>query len=174
MIRVAPVLIAIVLLLQLVPVAVPAVAPAKADEDGAGVVDDMGATGRAWDPWWNANWSYRKPIDVNNSINRFTLNEFQVPINLTWTNGMAADYRDIRFVRDFMEKEPWEAESWFYGEVQDTEERLVIKISVNSANQYIEVFVASSNLSSMTGLLAELSSDVMGKVKGGGPSLRGT
>jgi len=73
---------------------------------------------------------------------------------------------DIRFVREFEEEEPWRVESWFYGEVQDTEERLVIKVAADAASEYIEVFVASGNLASMTGLLAELSSDVMGKVKG--------
>jgi hypothetical protein len=66
---------------------------------------------------------------------------------------------DVKFVRQFSEEEPYTAESWFYGEVDEAEEQLVIRVSVNAEKDTVEIFVSSDNLASMTGLLAELGSN---------------
>jgi len=72
---------------------------------------------------------------------------------------------DVRFVREFREKATFEAESWYYGEVKETEEKLVIRIAARESKEYLEVFVASSNLGSMTGLIAELGGELARRIK---------
>jgi hypothetical protein len=54
-------------------------------------------TGINYDPWWNVNWQYRKPITIDNRQNPNTLTNYQVAINLTYSDGMQPDFDDIRF-----------------------------------------------------------------------------
>jgi hypothetical protein len=72
---------------------------------------------------------------------------------------------DVRFVREFIEDDPFKGEAWFYGEVNETGERLVIRTSVDSDIDFLEIYVASSNLASLTGLLAELGSVFRKKIE---------
>ena len=71
---------------------------------------------------------------------------------------------DVKLVREFTETDPYEVETWFYGEAKESEEKLVIKVSARSDGSILEIFVASDNLASMTGLLAELGSEFRKKL----------
>jgi hypothetical protein len=71
---------------------------------------------------------------------------------------------DVKLIREFKEPDPYEAETWFYGEVRETDEKLVIRVAARETEEYLEIHVASSNLASMTGLLAELGSEFAKKV----------
>jgi hypothetical protein len=71
---------------------------------------------------------------------------------------------DVKLVREFTETEPYEVETWFYGEAKESEEKLVIKVSSRSNGSLLEIFVASDNLASMTGLLAELGNEFRKKM----------
>jgi len=73
---------------------------------------------------------------------------------------------DIKFIREFKEEIPFKAETWFYGEVKETGEQLVIKVAGGEIQKYLQIFVASSNLASMTGLLAELGAQFRRKMDG--------
>jgi hypothetical protein len=73
---------------------------------------------------------------------------------------------DIKFIREFKEDTPFKAESWFYGEVKETGEQLVIKVAGGEIQKYLQIFVASSNLASMTGLLAELGAQFRRRMEG--------
>ena len=66
---------------------------------------------------------------------------------------------DVKFVREFAEQNPYQSETWFYGEVRETDEQIVVRIAARETWQYLEIFVATRNLASMTGLLAELGNE---------------
>ena len=72
---------------------------------------------------------------------------------------------DVKFIREFKEDSPFKAKSWFYGEVKETGEQLVIKVASGEIQKYLQIFVSSSNLASMTGLLAELGAKFRRKVE---------
>jgi hypothetical protein len=62
----------------------------------------------------------------------------------------------VKIIREFTEQVPYEAEAWYYGEVQETMEHMVIRVAARESMQYLEIFVASDNLATLTGLLSEL------------------
>ena len=66
---------------------------------------------------------------------------------------------DIKLVRDFTD--PAEGnfigEAWYYGKTHETNEELLLKASVREQPRVLEIQVACSNMSSLTGLLAEVS-----------------
>jgi len=69
---------------------------------------------------------------------------------------------NVQLVREYAEGDPvsgtYTGESWFYGET--AKERLVILARASQAERVLELMVASDNLASQTGLLAELGSKV--------------
>jgi hypothetical protein len=65
---------------------------------------------------------------------------------------------DVKFIREFREEAPLQVESWFYGEVKETSEKIVVMVAGAESTQYLQIYVASSNLASMTGFLAEAGS----------------
>jgi hypothetical protein len=67
---------------------------------------------------------------------------------------------DVKFVREFVEKSPFQMEAWFYGKTKETNEEMVIKVGVTEADRILEISVNSSNLATLTGLLAELRNKV--------------
>ena len=76
--------------------------------------------------------------------------------------------RDIRFVRELSQPQPYLAEAWFYGTTKINKNQLVIRVSVRKETNSIELFVASSIQAALTGLLAELGHDLSEKLKGKG------
>lgn len=71
----------------------------------------------------------------------------------------------VRFVREFKEKKPYWAEAWYYGKIHTIGEEMIIRATVREKTKSIEVFVASGNLATLTGLLAELSHDLKSMLK---------
>ena len=69
---------------------------------------------------------------------------------------------DVRFVREFVEESPFIGEAWYYGLVSETKEETVIRVTLREKSSTLGVFVACSNLSSLTGLLAELGNEMNG------------
>ena len=72
---------------------------------------------------------------------------------------------DVKFVREYKQKTPFEAESWYYGEVKETSEKIVIRIAARESKEYLELFIATGNLSTLTGLLAELAGQLNARIK---------
>jgi len=64
--------------------------------------------------------------------------------------------RDVKFVREFVEENPYIAEAWFYGKTKHSLEDLVIRATVRADKGLMELFVASNNLATLPGLLADL------------------
>ncbi|OYT63833.1 hypothetical protein B6U67_01825, partial [Methanosarcinales archaeon ex4484_138] len=54
----------------------------------------------ALDPWFNASWGKRRPIQINNTGNANDLDYYQVNINITYDSDMNSDFSDIRIVND--------------------------------------------------------------------------
>lgn len=77
----------------------------------------------------------------------------------------SVEKHDVKFIREFKEVDPYNAESWFYGEVRETKEKIVIRIAARETEHFLDIFVATSNLGTMTGLLAELGAEVVRKVR---------
>ncbi len=80
---------------------------------------------------------------------------------------------DVRPVRTFEEhvEGSYIGEAWYYGAAQATNEEIVIRATVRQASNTLEIFVACSNLASLTGLLAELGhalNRVLVQKRGGG------
>lgn len=67
---------------------------------------------------------------------------------------------DVKFVREFTEDMPYEGEAWYYGEVSISDEKMVVRVTAREAQQVLEVFVASGNLATQAGLLAELGNEL--------------
>ena len=72
--------------------------------------------------------------------------------------------RDIKFVREFSQPQPYLGEAWYYGTTKINNNQLVIRVSVRKETNSIELFVASSIQASLTGLLAELGHDLSEKL----------
>ena len=76
--------------------------------------------------------------------------------------------RDIQFVREFNQIQPYIAEAWYYGVTKVHKHQIVIRLSVSKETNSIELFVASSVQEALTGLLAELGHDLSKKLKNKG------
>ena len=81
----------------------------------------------------------------------------------------AIQHHDARLVREFTEKTPFVGEAWYYGKAKGREDKLVIRTRVMAEKGLLEFFVASSSTLMLTGMLAELKSDLnkeLNSVKG--------
>jgi len=52
------------------------------------------------DPWWNASWSRKRAIHINNTGNSNALTDYQVMLNITYDSDMNSNFSDIRVVND--------------------------------------------------------------------------
>lgn len=73
--------------------------------------------------------------------------------------------RDIQFVRKYITKSPYRAEAWYYGITKVKKHQLVMKISIIEETNSIEIFTAAPDVSALTGLLAELGSELSEKLR---------
>ncbi|MCK5614894.1 hypothetical protein KAR91_74215, partial [Candidatus Pacearchaeota archaeon] len=74
--------------------------------------------------------------------------------------------RDVKHISDIVsDKKPFHGEAWYYGKTKVKKEELVIKASVRRDTNTIELFVASSALEMLTGLLAELGHNLSEKLQ---------
>ncbi len=81
-----------------------------------------------------------------------------VPVARAYDHAKSVIQRhDVRFVREFAEQRPIPLhEAWYYGRVRDTHEEIAIRTTARSDTNTLEIFIACSNLASLTGLQAEL------------------
>ena len=95
---------------------------------------------------------------------------YQIPANIEPEEAFdflkqAIQRHHVRFVREFKERKPYWAEAWYYGKIHTVGEEMIIRATVREKTRSIEVFVASGNLATLTGLLAELSHDLKSMLK---------
>jgi hypothetical protein len=99
----------------------------------------------------------------------YTLPKAMTPQQAFERSKNAIERHDIKFVREYVEEEvagQYMGEAWYYGKTKTTEEELVIRTTVTQRDRSLEIFVASSNLASMTGLLSELGQNINQKTAG--------
>jgi hypothetical protein len=63
---------------------------------------------------------------------------------------------DVQLVRSFEKRRPYFAEAWFYGKTQVKGYAVIVRAVVDQVKNRAEFFVASTNMRTITGLLAEL------------------
>jgi hypothetical protein len=102
---------------------------------------------------------------------------FVVPEKLGMTEAFALGKRsveghDVRFVREFIEKEPHKAEAWYFGKTKGREAKLVIRVCARGEGRTLEFFVASNSRLAVTGLLAELRADLVKRQKESAPAFQ--
>jgi hypothetical protein len=90
---------------------------------------------------------------------------FSIPANLTPQKAFeiakgAAQHHDLRQVREFTEKDPFIGEVWYYGKAKGRNERLVVRARVLADKNVLEFYVASDSVLMLTGMLAELKTDL--------------
>jgi hypothetical protein len=87
-----PTIAIVVVLLMIVP---PALTAASFKEDSAGE-----CTGpRAFDPWWDYGWNFRRPVTIDNTANAGGLVNYQLLMNITYDSDMRPDFADLRFAQ---------------------------------------------------------------------------
>ena len=55
--------------------------------------------GRAGPTWWDAAWSCRMPLTVDNTKNALALGGYQLPFNVSYDSDMRPDFFDLRFIQ---------------------------------------------------------------------------
>jgi|GEM_PF-2401627 len=101
---------------------------------------------------------------------------FVVPARLPMQEAFGLGKRsveghDVRFVREFVEREPHKAEAWYFGKTKAREAKLVIRVCARGEGRTLEFFVASGSRLAVTGLLAELRSDLVKRQKETAPAV---
>jgi hypothetical protein len=72
----------------------------------------------------------------------------------------AVEHHDVRLVREFCAEEPYRGEAWYYGKAKGREDKIIIRARVVGEKKLLEFFVASTSTLMLTGMLAELKSDL--------------
>jgi hypothetical protein len=72
---------------------------------------------------------------------------------------------DVRHIRTLRTKDGKTCETWYYGRTKIVGNNIVIKMGINKETESIEIFAALPTPESLTGLLAELGSNLMSKMK---------
>jgi hypothetical protein len=91
----------------------------------------------------------------------YLIPEWSDPTRIFSLGMQAASLHSIRLVREFELKDPsYIGEAWFYGKVSGTDEEMVLRLTVRADPKLLDIFVATNNLSSQAGLLAEVSKNI--------------
>ncbi len=98
---------------------------------------------------------------VKNVLKHQDSKVYNIPQDLTSSKAFeiskeAIQQRDIKHIRDFRQKSPYVAESWYYGVTKVKQNQMVIRSEIREETNSIQIFVASSDEKALTGLLAEL------------------
>lgn len=72
---------------------------------------------------------------------------------------------NVRHVRTLKTKDGREHEIWYYGRTKVTKADIVIKVSISSEKQFLELFAATETAESLTGLLAEFGRDLKSSIE---------
>jgi hypothetical protein len=88
------------------------------------------------------------------------------PEEVLWIGKQALGGGDTRLVREFVEPgPPYRAEAWYYGKTKVRGYQMVIRIGVVQENRVMEIFVASTAMEPITGLIAEVRKELERIVK---------
>ena len=68
---------------------------------------------------------------------------------------------DVKHIRTLYTKDGKTCEIWYYGKTKVNNHDIVIRITISSENQSIELFAATQTAESLTGLLAELGRELL-------------
>jgi hypothetical protein len=90
----------------------------------------------------------------------FSLPAHISPQDAFFIGKAAVEHHDLRLVRELLEPEPYTAEAWYFGNVKGREDRLVVRIRALGDRRVLEFHVASTSTLLVTGLLAELKTDL--------------
>jgi hypothetical protein len=72
----------------------------------------------------------------------------------------AIQHHDVRLVRELKEEKPFRAEAWYYGKAKGRPDRLIVQVRVIPEMSFLEFSVSSDSVLMLTGMLAELKSDL--------------
>lgn len=76
--------------------------------------------------------------------------------NITHLSHKVLQKHDIKHVSTLSSRDKRRSEIWYYGKTKVNNNDIIIKISIFSGNNRIELFAATNNADSLTGLLAEI------------------
>jgi hypothetical protein len=90
---------------------------------------------------------------------------FTIPSNIApqkaFEIGKAAvQHHDVRLVRELREERPLHLEAWYFGKAKGRPEKLIIRVRIIPEMNFLEFFSASDSVLMLTGMLAELKSDL--------------
>jgi hypothetical protein len=90
---------------------------------------------------------------------------FTIPSSMTVQNAYeigkaAVQHHDVRLVRELREEKPFRAEAWYHGKAKGRADRLVVQVRVVPEMNFLEFSVASDSVLMLTGMLAELKTDL--------------
>ncbi|MCD4780806.1 MAG: PH domain-containing protein [Candidatus Omnitrophica bacterium] len=72
---------------------------------------------------------------------------------------------DVKHIRTLYTKDGKTCEIWYYGETKVNNHDIVIRITISSENQSIELFAATQTAESLTGLLAEYGRELLSTIE---------
>jgi hypothetical protein len=90
---------------------------------------------------------------------------FTIPSNMTSQKAFevgkaAVQHHDVKLVRELKEDKPFRAEAWYYGKAKGRPDKLVVQVRVIPEMSFLEFSVSSNSVLMLTGMLAELKSDL--------------
>ena len=90
---------------------------------------------------------------------------FTIPSTMTTEKAFevgkaAVQHHDVRLVRELKEDKPFRAEAWYYGKAKGRPDKLVVQVRVIPEMSFLEFSVSSDSVLMLTGMLAELKSDL--------------
>jgi len=90
----------------------------------------------------------------------FTIPSTMTPEKAFEVGKAAVQHHDLRLVRELREDKPFRAEAWYFGKAKGRPDRLVVSVRVIPEMTFLEFSVSSDSLLMLTGMLAELKTDL--------------
>ena len=69
--------------------------------------------------------------------------------------------RDVKFVKQYIQPKPFNAEAWYYGLTKVKKDEMVIRVGIDQEAGLISLLAAANQSASLVGLLAELGHDMI-------------
>gem|GEM_PF-696182 len=90
----------------------------------------------------------------------FTIPATMTPEKAFEIGKAAVQHHDVRLVREFKEDRPFRAEAWYYGKAKGRPDKLVVRVRIIPEMSFLEFLVSSDSVLMLTGMLAELKTDL--------------
>ena len=91
----------------------------------------------------------------------FTIPERLKPVKALEQAKQTLEGRDVKFVKQYIQPEPFKAEAWYYGVTKVKQDEMVIRVGIDQESGLISLFAAAKQSASLVGLLAELGHDLI-------------